>query len=267
MTALPLLFLMASVVLVATVLLVTFFQVAFSGPRPGVASASRLPLLAGEDLKRWATEFAHCIVAEQTRTGRNAATPAAIATAVTRGTSQVLERTHGSRRAHSDLRCLSGRRELIAVTAPEALAIAEELRQRSGPLADQVQSRARANSDRLSRLSDDELSTAAVDCPLASESGECITFAARPLYCRGRCPECVAAGKPCQGEQPNVIGDFASTLGAGVTAGLTTGLDAAGLDGQLYELNSALSVALDAPQAAARWAAGEPVFAGCRHPV
>jgi hypothetical protein len=48
-------------------------------------------------------------------------------------------------------------------------------------------------------------------------------------------------------------------------AGLTTGLESAGLDGQVYELNSALSAALTTPDAAGRFARGEPVFTGC-HP-
>jgi hypothetical protein len=42
--------------------------------------------------------------------------------------------------------------------------------------------------------------------------------------------------------------------------GVTRALKSAGLDANIYELNSALAAALETPDAAERWARGEQVF-------
>jgi hypothetical protein len=58
--------------------------------------------------------------------------------------------------------------------------------------------------------------------------------------------------------------DFDEQLVAqGAETGLTEALQAAGRDGNVYELNGALLVALDSPRAAERWASGEEVFREC----
>jgi hypothetical protein len=49
----------------------------------------------------------------------------------------------------------------------------------------------------------------------------------------------------------------------GVSGGLQHALVAAGLDGNLYELNAAVLCALETPRAVDRWLAGEDVFARC----
>ena len=50
----------------------------------------------------------------------------------------------------------------------------------------------------------------------------------------------------------------------GEQAGLCVGVGQSGLDGNTYELHSALLRAFDTPDAEERWARGEDVFAGCR---
>jgi hypothetical protein len=55
----------------------------------------------------------------------------------------------------------------------------------------------------------------------------------------------------------------ARLVAEGVEEGIVRALEEAGLDGKVYELNSALAVALDMPDVAERWAAGEDVFATC----
>ncbi len=52
-------------------------------------------------------------------------------------------------------------------------------------------------------------------------------------------------------------------IGQGVRSGLSRGIEAAGLDGNFYELNSALVVVLDKSDAADCWARGEDVFEHC----
>ena len=93
-------------------------------------------------------------------------------------------------------------------------------------------------------------------------------FGARPLYCRTLHAALVARqfGLEMSGADGK-ISPWAShmqTIEQGVKESLVQELAAAGLDGNVYELNSALVVALDAPNAAERWANGEEVFASCK---
>lgn len=55
----------------------------------------------------------------------------------------------------------------------------------------------------------------------------------------------------------------ASVVAEGIEQGWQRAMHEAGLDGSLYELNSALAVALRTPDAEARWLDGEDVFAVC----
>jgi hypothetical protein len=50
----------------------------------------------------------------------------------------------------------------------------------------------------------------------------------------------------------------------GAHDGLWVGLDEAGLRPELLELTAALRIALETPNAASRWLAGEPIFAPAR---
>ncbi len=50
------------------------------------------------------------------------------------------------------------------------------------------------------------------------------------------------------------------TVAQGIEMGLTRALKSAGLDANIYEINSALATALGSPDAAERWANGERVF-------
>ncbi len=88
------------------------------------------------------------------------------------------------------------------------------------------------------------------------------------MYCRGRellsgaYTESAAPtdGPTAGGAIPPAL---ARQVGEGMLAELSGALGRAQLDPRVYELNSALAVALDAPFASRRWASGEPIFAGC----
>ena len=71
----------------------------------------------------------------------------------------------------------------------------------------------------------------------------------------------------CQGEQDQAAqaDAQAQTIARGAEVGLSRGLGSAGLDGTIYELNSALVTALDVSDAAGRWSKGLPVFESCKH--
>ena len=110
-------------------------------------------------------------------------------------------------------------------------------------------------------------------CPLQSQDHVCCVYAARPLRCRPLHATSVAKGMGSRSVQ--LAGSRAEapdedrheqTVAQGVEIGLTRALRSAGLDANVYELNSALATALETPDAAERWANGENVFATCHCP-
>jgi hypothetical protein len=144
--------------------------------------------------------------------------------------------------------------ELIAVTPPEAVGLADYLRSHKDAVEVQrIHDQAARNADLLSKTSC-RLVGNAVRCPLLGPDGHCSAAAQRPIHCWSwRGPDCPERSR--QGAAPE-IGE--------VEAGLCRGLCDAGLDGHLYELNSALATALEQPDAAVRWMRGENIFARCR---
>ena len=82
------------------------------------------------------------------------------------------------------------------------------------------------------------------------------------MRCRGWCLTSGEDGDRClTGDACDV---HAKAVTSGAEDGLCQGLESAGLDGNVYELNSALVAALDTPVGAERWAEGEGVFEQCK---
>lgn len=156
----------------------------------------------------------------------------------------------------------------IFIAAPEALAIAAELRRRFDAAGLELLGQALAQ--RAARAAGDGNWVAAwlrdrVPCAFLQRDGGCAIHADRPTVCRGwhsssraACEErYIAASAP----QPPI--DRVSHLAANaVLHGLADAARAAGRDAQLYELHGAVLAALADPAAAARWTAGEPAFPG-----
>ncbi len=97
------------------------------------------------------------------------------------------------------------------------------------------------------------------------EDFSCSVHPVRPLRCRSwssldveRCK--VEYERPRSGnlEIENVQWEVTRAVAAGVAEGI----GAAGLDGERLELTAAIRIALETPDAEARWLAGEPIFAG-----
>jgi len=94
----------------------------------------------------------------------------------------------------------------------------------------------------------------------------CSVYPVRPLTCRGsnstnpkKCEQFLTQPKtaiPIYAPQHR--------LSAFVLDGMRAGMGEAGLKGDLLELTTALRIALELPDAAERWLAGEPVFAPAR---
>lgn len=157
----------------------------------------------------------------------------------------------------------------VLVLAPEVLRIAAHLRaSRSeaelAALLDRVRA-ADAATRGLSRL---ERAEAKVPCPLLDERGACSIHAVRPIVCAAwnsldaaACERHFAAPAdvpPAPMHRPSYEVENA------VLAGLGWAAKEQGLDATPLELIAALRIALERPNAGARWLARLPVFAAAR---
>lgn len=132
----------------------------------------------------------------------------------------------------------------IQITTPEALAIVQELRERQSPAQLEL---VRTQAQRNLAMQDGEY-----QCPLLMSGGFCACQSARPVACRTRCV--AGADSPIEAQL------LADAVGLGATEIFQDCLQASGLDDSRYELNYAVSHVLDTPQAARRWARGEPIL-------
>lgn len=226
----------------------------------GAAGRTSLPLLSGEGLRGWASQWAQRTVGAHMAKRADRQAAVALAQQVEDEASQVIERSFPLVSMEAESECSDCTPRTILVTVPETLAIVEELEQNASPHElRRVRERARRNLEQ--RAENPAQSDAATVCPLLTDDHRCAIFAARPLYCRGRCcPNCDQAGEDgasAEGQTPQL---FAATFGEGISAGLSQGLTNAGLDGRSYELNGALVQVLETPDAAERWLRGEAVF-------
>lgn len=152
----------------------------------------------------------------------------------------------------ADSKCPSCGNHKIRVTPPETFAILNWVR-KTLPSSEvqRIYDRSTENAGRAKGLSNERYAREKIVCPLLTREGGCAAYSARPLHCRTWCLTSGAEGDRC------LLGN------AGVEDSITQGLTVAGLEGDVYELNSALAVALQNSDAASRWATGQAVFAGC----
>jgi hypothetical protein len=152
----------------------------------------------------------------------------------------------------------------VAVVAPEVIRIADHLRRSLPPerFAALV-ARIRATDEKTRGLSRAERARAGVPCPLLVD-GACSVHEVRPLLCRGwsslDAAACVRHFADPGGAPVPPTYRVAYELCAAVLAGLGLAALDAGRDGRLLELTSALRVALEQPEAEARWGSGRDAF-------
>lgn len=152
---------------------------------------------------------------------------------------------------------------LVFTDAPVVLLIADDLRRTLAPAAvEELTARLAAFEE-----ADYGLSTVPRPaCPLLVDS-LCQAYDTRPLVCRAQnaldVRQCVM--KYEGGRNMVVAHDIPLNVWNAVSEGLSAGLAEAGLgaDGTL-ELSKALRIALETPDAAGRWLAGEALFAPAR---
>lgn len=248
-------------------------DVAFLGGDRKVESRRRAsrrwqrPYIAGRELVAWARDTAKA-AAERVLEGdpkERALTD--LADELHEGTARAMLpqlRERGHRRPVS---CPVGGQGEIGVTVPEVLAIADRVRS-TLPKRQRQRILRRATAIAAARPV-----TVAVGeerrpppCALQGEDCVCMTYGDRPLRCRpyhaGIALRSLADTEDADGDAAAKMAD-ARGIAEGVEDGLVSGLDAAGLDSEVYELNAALSVALGRPDATRRWLDGEAIFATC----
>ena len=156
----------------------------------------------------------------------------------------------------------------VSATAPEILLIARLLRILSPGLLER-------GIDLVQRVRDVDAKARGLDeaqrlalrefCPYIAQ-GVCVIHRWRPLACRGHASHdvkaCVAAAAGRAEDVPYSIGH--RTVRALVQNALQSSLRDAGLAWGMYEFNHAVLLALDDPDAEARWLAGEDVLAAAK---
>ncbi len=154
----------------------------------------------------------------------------------------------------------------INVSAPEALAIAERLKSTKSELMPAVH----AAAERRRNMNTDQYFMAGDPCPFLGSSNECTIYDVRPMACRRHCcldaSECERAVKNPKLKLPVSQHAPANAVGAVSGFALSAALEDANLDFRMFELASAVSVALR-DDAAKRWASGELIFELAIRPV
>jgi hypothetical protein len=149
-------------------------------------------------------------------------------------------------------------RQKVCVTVPEVLHLTECVRTTfsAEQLAD-LRSRLAALDDVTREMDVPARAAAGLPCALLVND-RCSAYAARPV----KCPTWYSFdARGCERGDEARVPVYPVVIGDGVQAGLSQGLAQAGLSGDTLELTAALRIALDTPDAAERYLAGEPVFA------
>jgi len=150
----------------------------------------------------------------------------------------------------------------VTALAPEVLYMANFIRKQFGPELESVLARSRAADAKSRGLSAAERPKHKTPCGQLVDNA-CSVYAARPSACRGLTSISV---KTCErgynGEEVQVLTPAVwSEIRRADNQALWAALTAAGLPAHSYELNHALLVALETPDAERRWLNGEDIFA------
>jgi len=249
-----------ALLVVSAIVLFTFLDVAFADGTESWSSSRQWqpPLMRGSELRVWAAEMA-CIVTNKWLTKpRDKATAIGIAAEVSQGANYAIAQSENSVRQLAP-NCPSCRQKMIGVTPPEALLIVETVRKTlSNQKVRRVRELSKQNTKIVANLDSEKYERSEVTCPLWDGNTSCMVFKTRPLQCRGWCSD---PGKKGDTKSLDV---HAYAVGSGTEDGLSKSLQSSGLDGSVYELNSALTAALDMPAASEQWVKGNAVFEQCK---
>jgi Fe-S-cluster containining protein len=155
----------------------------------------------------------------------------------------------------------------VGTSVPEVIRIADYLRQtQSSEELQAIRDRLRKRHEmRRERLLVRRNGTG-LPCALLVDH-RCTVYPVRPLTCRGaNSTDSKACERFLQEPKRTVIPNYAPQhrIAAFVLDGTRAGISESGLKGESLELTAALRIALEEPDAAERWLAGEPVFEQAR---
>lgn len=256
------------VLIVASVGVLMFLEVAFSESRTrSLGSASktlwRPPLFLGRRLFEWASAAAERVTATYLREPCAAKAVAGLIDEIHEGTTAAIDPSRYAVGPSNRIACPAYCHSPVAVSPPEAIRLADYIHKELGSEEAEIRGRAEQNLRDTAVLDRFQYDNSATRCPLIGDDNVCLTYAVRPLRCRGWCPKCEQPPGSAPTRNARDYESRAQLLTEGVEHGLTTALHARGLDGDLYELNDALLVALNTPHAAERWMRGEQLFENC----
>ncbi len=160
-------------------------------------------------------------------------------------------------------RCCHGLK--IEASAPEAVAIAEFLR--GLPPEELAETRAQLDdeADYARSLDVDTRWREQVPCAFLDDTtGQCVIYDVRPLTCRAHTSlsldQCEAAARDPERRTPIDKHAAPAAIFGLAKSAITVACAEAKLDARSFELTNAVAIALNEPNAAERWARGEPVF-------
>ncbi|MDO8543669.1 MAG: hypothetical protein Q7S40_24780 [Opitutaceae bacterium] len=269
--------LVVALAVVSVLAIAVFLRAAFWGQqdmtkRGNEVVAWRPPFVHGDPLRQWAATTAEELARNRLAAERTAATAVQLARELEERAVDAMLPLARQAELERIVPCPETGQGMIGLTAPEALAIAADLRQNRSHVEQQrIHDLATANSKAIASRTRGDTALPPLPCPLQGEDNVCCAYAARPLRCRPQHAFSVAAtmgsrsvrpaGSPTAGPDGDRHEGF---VAAGVAIGFTRALRSAGLDANMYELNSALAIALNTRGAAARWVNGEAIFASAQ---
>ena len=252
--------------------IVIFLRAAFCGEQDLLEADKaalnwRPPFVRGGALRNWAAMTAERLAQDGLRGERTNETVVELAAKLEEGAVHAMLPLARPSELERIVACPETGQGIVGVTAVEALTVAAHLR-KSYSRADQerIYEVAVDNSKKIKAAKE---SIPLLWCPLQGPDQVCCVYAARPLCCR---PLHAIAVDKAIGSRSMEAGSHAEApdddrhehaIEQGIEIGLARALNSAGLDANVYELNSALALALEMPYAAERWANGEGVFEGC----
>lgn len=160
-------------------------------------------------------------------------------------------------------RCCHGLK--IEASAPEAVAVAEYLRGLTPEELAATREQMAEEAEYARSLDADTRWREQVPCAfLEDATGQCVIYDVRPFTCRAHTSmsveQCEAAARDPERRTPIDKHRVPGSIYGMAKSAITIACADAKLDPRSFELTNAVAVALNEPDAAARWAAGEPVF-------
>ena len=206
-----------------------FMEVAFSPivlPNRNDAGLVGLPILTGGNLHDWGKRLALDIASSEANRKRNGNAAVAMASEVESAISKIVARMSQPAGKIDTKVCSSCRCDVIPLTAPEVLAIVEDLRQRCRREDDRKHpdtSQAEPAIERVGTKAKRSPSASDGICPLyCVDDGSCLAHAMRPVYCRGRIVVSNVSSTIASSEAERIEDSFATTLGEGMLIGLAS---------------------------------------------